>query len=91
MDSVQAAPGAVQPGDYLLVVVQGLAQVRVAAGESLAPGQRLRAGDAPGEARVLRSVAVDGVTLDEGGPLVGVLLDAPDAASGLAPVLVTLR
>jgi hypothetical protein len=39
----------------------------------------------------MRTVVVDGVTLYEGGPVVGVLLDAPDAASGLAPVLVTLR
>lgn len=91
LDSLQATEGAVQPGDHLLIVVQGLAQVKVATDKALAPGQRLKASDATGEARGLRTVQVDGVTLDEGGPVVGVLLDLPDAASGLAPVMVTLR
>ncbi|MFZ1506174.1 MAG: hypothetical protein WAV74_05255 [Anaerolineae bacterium] len=40
---------------------------------------------------VLRTVEVNGVMLDEGGAVIGVLLDVPDAASGLAPVMVTLR
>ncbi len=91
LDSVQAADGAAQPGDYLLIVVQGVAQVKVAKGETLTPGQRLKASDVAGEARGLRTVEVDGVMLDEGGAVIGVLLDAPDAASGLAPVMVTLR
>jgi hypothetical protein len=72
-------------------VVQGLAQVKVAKGETLTPGQRLKAGDAAGEARGLRTVEVNGITLDEGGAVIGVLLAAPDASSGLAPVMVTLR
>lgn len=91
IDSLQAAEGDAKPGDYLLIVVQGLAQVKVAQGEALTPGERLKASDAAGEARGLRTVRVDGVTLDEGGPVVGLLLDLPDAASGLAPVMVTLR
>ena len=40
---------------------------------------------------VLRTVEVNGVMLGEGGAVIGVLLDAPDAASGLAPVMATLR
>jgi hypothetical protein len=91
LDSVQATDGAVQPDDYLLIVVQGLARVKVATGEALTSGQHLRASGMAGAARGLRTVKVDGVTLDEGGPVVGVLLDLPDAASGLAPVMVTLR
>ncbi|MBK7199525.1 hypothetical protein [Candidatus Amarolinea dominans] len=78
LDSVQAADGAAQPGDYLLIVVQGLARVKVAQGEALTPGQRLKVSDAAGEARGLRTVEVDGVTLDEGGPTVGVALDAAE-------------
>lgn len=88
---VQKADGAVQPGEYLLIVVQGLAQVRLADNESVVPGQRLKASDIAGQARALRTVEVNGVTLDEGGAVVGTLLDAPDTATGLAPVMVTLR
>ncbi len=91
LDSIQAAEGAVQPGDYLLIVVQGLAKVKVAAGDAATPGQRLKASNSPGQARPLRTTVVNGITLDEGGPVVGVLLAAPDAVSGLAPVMVTLR
>ena len=36
-------------------------------------------------------VEVNGVMLDEGGAVIGVLLAAPYAASGLAPVMATLR
>ncbi len=89
LDSVQAADGAAQPGDYLLIVVQGLARVKVAQGEALTPGQRLKVSDAAGEARGLRTVEVDGVTLDEGGPTVGVALDA--AENGMVWVMVALQ
>lgn len=91
LDSIQAAEGSAQPGDYLLIVVQGLAKVKVTAGDALTPGQRLKASTSAGEARPLRTTVVDGITLDEGGPVVGVLLASPDPASGLAPVMVTLR
>jgi hypothetical protein len=46
-DSVQPVAGDVAPGDYLLVVTSGLAQVRVAP-DSYAPGQKLTAGEATG-------------------------------------------
>ena len=48
-DSVQPVEGDAAPGDYLLVVTSGLAQVRVAPGlTGLAPGQRLAAGEVAG-------------------------------------------
>ena len=89
LDSVQAAAGAVQPSDYLLIVVQGLTQVKIARDAAITPGQRLRASDAAGEARGLRTVEVDGVTLDEGSPTVGVALDA--AENGMVWVMVALQ
>ena len=39
----------------------------------------------------LRSRVIDGMVVSEGAPVIGVLLDGPDPATGLAPVLVTLR
>jgi len=90
-ESADRAEGAVQPGDYLFIVVQGIAQVKVdpAAGE-IVPGQRLTAGEKPGHARVLRSQVLNGMTVMEGAPVIGVALAPPDK-DGLVPVLVTLR
>lgn len=42
-----------------------------------------------GQARGLRTVEVDGVTLDEGGPTVGVALDA--AEDGMVWIMVALH
>ncbi|MBC7224519.1 MAG: hypothetical protein H5T59_09660, partial [Anaerolineae bacterium] len=89
--SANRAEGAAQPGDYLFLVVQGIAQAKAdpAAGE-IAPGQRLTAGDTPGRARPLRSQVLNGMVVAEGAPVVGIVLSAPDGSS-LMPVLVTLR
>ena len=46
---MQPVEGDAAPGDYLLVVTSGLAQVRVAPGlTGLTPGQRLTAGEVAG-------------------------------------------
>ena len=95
LDSVQAADGAAQPGDYLLIVVQGMAQVKVAQGEALTPGQRLTTGATPGEARALRTLKVQladsaGVAdMFETAPVIGVALDA--AEDGMVWVMVALQ
>lgn len=92
LDSVQATDGAVQPGDYLLIVVQGLAQVKVANGEAVTPGQRLMVGDIAGAARGQRSLQVqlaDGAgvaEIAETAPTLGVALEP--AADGLVWMLV---
>jgi hypothetical protein len=50
-DSVQPVAGDVAPGDYLMVVTSGLAQVRVAPTlTELVPGQKLVAGEVAGRA-----------------------------------------
>ena len=82
--------GAIQPEDYLFIAVQGLARVRIAAGETVVPGQRLAAAGA-GQARGLRQVQIAGVAVDESAPTLGIAVDAPDPITGLAPVMVSLR
>ncbi len=84
LDSVQAVDGAAEPGDRLLIVVQGLAEVKVAGG--VAAGERLTVAGA-GVARATRDVEPRGLNT----PMLGMALDAPDAVTGMAPVLVTLR
>lgn len=83
------AGGPAQAGDYVAITVLGAAQVRVDARAVIEAGQRLTVGSQPGHARALRTVTVDGVTLDEGGPILGVAL-AP-ARDGLVWVLVALK
>jgi hypothetical protein len=51
--------GDVAPGDYLLVITSGLAQVRVTTG--LTPGQRLTVGDAAGLATLAGADAQPGL------------------------------
>lgn len=86
----ERAEGAIQPGDYLFIAVQGLAPVRIAAGETVAPGQRLTSAGA-GQARAVRQLQIDGVAVDESAPTVGIVVEAPDPATGLAQVMVSLR
>lgn len=83
--------GAAPPGDYLTIIIYGPAQVRVAASAlgAIQAGTRL-AVDADGLARPLRTVTVEGVTLAENAPQIGIALDSPDAA-GLLWVLVNPR
>ena len=57
----------------------------------LDPGQRLAAADNPGYARALRSTSVDGMTIFEGAPVIGIALAPLDTGTGLIPILVTLR
>jgi hypothetical protein len=66
--------GAAEPGDYLIVAVQGLAQVRTD------PGTALQAGDAVGVSSTGTATAVDAASF-------GMVLDEADA-DGLAWVLV---
>lgn len=87
LDSVQAVDGAAQVGDHLLIIVQGLAQVRVAGDEEIAAGQRLTVADAGGTARMLRDAEPRGFNT----PVIGSALDAPNPATGMAPVMVALR
>jgi len=90
--SADKASGSAQPGDYLFIVAQGPAQVKVDAGAgAITAGQRLAATGLPGHARGLRTVQVEGVKVDESAPVVGVALENLDAGQGLLWVMVTPR
>lgn len=71
-----SAEGPAQPGDYVAITVLGVAQVKVDGAAPVVAGQRLTVAATPGHVRALRSVEVEGVTLDERGPTVGVALEA---------------
>ncbi len=88
---LRSAAGAAQPGDYVALTVLGVAQVKVEAGAAIEPGQRLVGSTAPGRARPLRTVEVDGVRLAEDAPAIGVALAAPAPGQDAIPVFVTLR
>ncbi len=91
VEEAAKAEGVIQPGDYLFIVVQGLAQVKVETAVPVQTNQRLTVASTAGRARVLRTIDVEGIKLDEGGPVIGVTLGPADPATGLAPVMVTLR
>jgi hypothetical protein len=92
LESAEKTAGAAAPGDYLFIVVSGVAEVKVDASEGpIAPGQRLAAADQAGHARALRSRMLDGMEVAEGAPQVGIALAFLESGAGRIPVLVTLR
>lgn len=83
----ERADGAILPGDYLFIVVHGLASVKFdPANGALAANQRLTVADGAGTVRPLRSAVVDGMTITEGAPVVGVTVASTQ--DGMVLVLV---
>lgn len=75
------------PGEYVTIVISGPMQVRASTlSGRIEPGARVAVAE-DGLARALRTTVVEGVTLSESAPLIGIALDAPDA-EGLVWVLV---
>jgi hypothetical protein len=74
-EELHGVAGPARPGDYVAIIVLGVAQVKVQDGAAIQPGQRLTPADTPGTARALRTVQVEGVSVDEGGPALGVALE----------------
>jgi hypothetical protein len=72
---MHSTDGPAQAGDYVAITVLGVAQVKLQDGEVIQPGQRITTADTPGHARALRTVQVEGVSVDESGPVLGVVLD----------------
>ena len=84
---LRSAEGPARPGDYVALTVLGMARVKVDAGlTAIQPGTRLTSGT-EGRARALKTVIVEGVTLTESAPVLGIALAAPDD-DGLVWVLV---
>jgi len=90
--SMELAEGAVSPGEYLLVVVQGFARIKIdASAGSILPGQRLTGGRQAGTARALETRLIDGMVVSEGAPVIGIALAPPEPGSDLVPVFVNLQ
>jgi hypothetical protein len=90
--SMEPAEGAVRPGEYLLVVVQGFARIKVdATAGAILPGQRLTAGRQDGTARAIETRVIDGMVVSEGAPVIGVALAPPEPGIDLVPVFVNLQ
>ena len=89
--SMQGADGPAQQGEYVSLIVYGVAEVKIAAGSQIAAGQRLTASDLAGQARALQTRQLDGMTITEGAPVIGIALAAPVAGQDTIPVFVTLR
>ena len=86
--SLQSADGPARAGDYVALVVLGVAEVRVAPGASIAKGARLTV-DATGAARPLRTESLNGMVVAEGAPTIGTALAS--ASGGTVPVFISLR
>jgi len=89
--SLQSSTGPAQPGDYVSLVVFGVTEVKVDAGATIAAGDRVSASDSAGSVRALQTRSVDGMTVTEGGQVVGIALEAPEAGRETIAVFVTLR
>jgi hypothetical protein len=84
---LRSAEGPARPGDYVALTVLGVARVKVDAGQgNIQPGTRLTSSTG-GRARTLKTVIVEGVTLTESAPTIGIALATPDE-NGLVWVLV---
>lgn len=89
--SMHSADGAAQPGEYVSLIVYGVAQVKVSPGAQIAAGERLTASTISGTARALQKQEVNGMLVVEGAPVIGIALAVPVAGQDTIPVFVTLR
>ena len=89
--SLQGADGPAQPGEYVSLIIYGVAEVKVAPDSDIAAGQRLTASNLGGRARALQTRQVDGMTVTEGATVIGIALAAPSPGRDAIPVFVTLR
>lgn len=89
--SMHSAEGPAQPGDYVSLVVLGVTQVKVDPQAGIQAGDRLTAAAVPGQVRALQTRTVEGMTVTEGAPVIGIALAASVEGQDTIPVFVTLR
>jgi len=89
--SMQSAAGPAKPGDYVSLVVMGVTQVKVDPGATIAAGERLTVAALAGRTRALQTRVVDGMTITEGAPVIGVALEVPSPDRDTIAVYVNLR
>lgn len=88
--AMHSVPGPARAGDYVSLVVLGVADVRVAPGTTVQVGQPVTVGT-DGAARPLQTRTLKGMTVLESAPTIGIALARPDPATGLVPVFVSPR
>ena len=89
--SIHSAPGAAMPGDYVSLVVLGVAEVKVDPSAPIAPGNRLTASNLPGRSRALKTAFIGDMLITEGAQAVGIALEPPVRGKDTIAVFVTLR
>jgi hypothetical protein len=89
--SMHSADGPAQPGEYVSLIVFGIADVNINPAIQVSPGERLTASDLAGAARPLMKQTVNGMEIVEGAPVIGIALSAQTAGQDTIPVFVTLR
>jgi len=89
--SMHSADGPAHSGDYVALVVTGVADVKLAAGARVAKGTRLTAAESGGAARALRVESLNGMPVSEGAPVVGTALADALPGAGTVPIFVNLR
>lgn len=92
-DNVEVTPtGSVQPGEYLLLVIQGPAQVKASAiNGAIRPGDLLSTASEPARAARAPQIDIQGVKTTAPGTVFGKALEPLDAEQALIYVFVTLQ
>jgi hypothetical protein len=89
--SMHSVDGAAQPGEYVSLIVYGVAEIRIEPGTQISPGQRLTASSLAGTARALEQQEINGMLVTEGAPVIGIALAEPSPGQDTIPVFVTLK
>jgi hypothetical protein len=78
------------PGEFVTLIVRGIANVRIEVGAAIEVGQRLTVGQEPGRSRARRSRTIEGMLVVEGAPTIGVAL-AANGEDEFVPVYVSVQ
>jgi hypothetical protein len=89
--SLSSAAGSARSGDYVSLIIYGVAQVKVDPGSDIRVGDRVTAADRAGAVRGLQTRTLDGMVVGESAPTIGIALAAPTKDRDTIPVFVTLR
>ncbi len=89
--SMHSVNGPAQPGDYVSLMVYGVADLKIDPQAQIIAGDRLTASSLAGMARPLKQQEINGMVVTEGAPVIGIALSAPIDGQATIPVFVTLR
>jgi hypothetical protein len=89
--ALESEPGPARDGDYVSLVVYGIAQVKVDHSNTIEVGQRLTSSHLPGRARALRAQNLNGMMVAEDAQSIGIALKTPASGEETVPVFVTLK